>query len=134
MGRMKEQYHWSLVNNIRINPIMHQQAPIVKRCIIALCEKMNIEHVELDIYLGDYDDLDCWGECTQGKARQRGEHNQYCIRICTQQSLRDLIATVCHEMVHVQQWETNKWRGDGEVEAENRQYILADELWNEGVL
>merc|ERR1719240_616282 len=117
-----------------MNPITHEQAPIVKRCVIALCEKMSIEHVELDVFLGG-DDMDCWGECTQGKARkERGDHNQYCIRICTKQSLRDLVATVCHEMVHVEQWETNKWEGDGEQEAEKRQYILADELWNEGIL
>ncbi len=133
MGRMKEHYHFELVNNIVVHPIMHPNASLVRKCIVALCEKMNIEGVQIDIYLkNELTEMDCWGECTQSKPVD--DTPVYCMRLCVQQSLRDLVATICHEMVHVQQWETNKWRGDGEVEAENRQYILADELWNEGVL
>jgi hypothetical protein len=29
----------------------------------------------------------------------------------------------------VQQWYTDKWQGDGEKEAEKRQYQLADRYW-----
>ena len=52
------------------------------------------------------------------------------MRICTNQNLRDVVATICHEMVHVQQWVRDSWYGDGEPEAEERQYQLADDYWN----
>ena len=50
------------------------------------------------------------------------------------QDLRDYIATLVHELVHVKQWETNKWTGDGEKEAEKLQYKLTDKLWKNGIL
>ncbi len=67
--------------------------------------------------------MNCWGE-----AEQICE-GEYRIKVCTNQSLRDFVATVMHELVHVQQWETGVWKGDGEKEAEKRQYKLADEYW-----
>ena len=39
------------------------------------------------------------------------------------------MATITHELVHVNQWETGEWEGDGEKEAEMFQYILADQIW-----
>jgi hypothetical protein len=37
-------------------------------------------------------------------------------------------------MVHVKQWEKNRWNGDGEAEAERLQYKLTDKMWKEGIL
>ena len=37
--------------------------------------------------------------------------------------------TISHEMVHVEQWVKNEWSGDGEKEAEKRQYKLADKYY-----
>jgi len=37
-------------------------------------------------------------------------------------------------MVHVMQWETGKWSGEGEREANKLQYKLTDKLWKEGIL
>ena len=71
----------------------------------------------------------CWGECVEGD-----EPGSYIIHVEPRQSLRDFVATICHEMIHVQQWETGKWDGDGEKEAERRQYRLTDELWKENLL
>ena len=72
---------------------------------------------------------DCWGYCLEGK-----EENSYNIMIATDQTLRDFVATIVHEMVHVMQWETGKWIGEGEREASKLQYKLTDKLWQEGIL
>ena len=56
------------------------------------------------------------------------------ISVATDQNFRDFVATLMHELVHVQQWELDKWEGDGEKEAESRQYELADEFWKEGLI
>ena len=72
---------------------------------------------------------DCWGYCTEGNK----EHS-YNIKIATDQILRDFVATIVHEMVHVNQWETGIWNGEGEREASNLQYKLTDKLWKEGIL
>jgi len=72
---------------------------------------------------------DCWGYCTEGNK----EHS-YNIKIATDQIFRDFVATVVHEMVHVMQWETGIWKGEGEREASRLQYKLTDKLWQEGIL
>ena len=58
--------------------------------------------------------------------------NNYNIDIATDQSLRDFIATLMHEMVHVLQWERGSWKGEGEREATQLQYELADDFWRCG--
>ena len=68
--------------------------------------------------------FDCWGECDEGKNK-----HEYNIKVVYNQSLRDFIATITHEMVHVKQWETGEWDGDGEKEAEMLQYVMADNFW-----
>ena len=72
---------------------------------------------------------DCWGYCIEGNK----EHS-YNIKIATDQIFRDFVATVVHEMVHVMQWETGIWKGEGEREASRLQYKLTDKLWQEGIL
>ena len=62
------------------------------------------------------------------------ELDVYVIEVALGQTLRDFIATVVHEMVHVKQWVTNRWWGDGEREARRLQYKLADKFWKEGLL
>ena len=92
----------------------------------------NSSHV-MNVRLTKYDKLQCWGESFQvdDLALKRRE---YVISVATDQNFRDFIATLMHELVHVQQWELDKWEGDGEKEAESRQYELADEFWKEGLI
>ena len=54
--------------------------------------------------------------------------------IAKDQGLRDFIATVVHEMVHIRQWENKKWAGTGEAEANRLQYKLADKVWDDGII
>ena len=72
--------------------------------------------------------LDCWGTCHEG------DNDDYIINVATDQSIRDFLATLMHELVHVLQWERGTWEGDGEEEAEKKQYKLADKFWKEGML
>ena len=70
-----------------------------------------------------------WGECSEGK-----QEDTYVVKINPNQILRDFIATVVHEMVHVKQWATGVWRGEGELEAKQLQYTLTDKMWQEKVI
>ena len=87
----------------------------------------------ITLNLTKYDNLKCWGESFQvdDLALKRRE---YVISVATDQKFRDFIATLMHELVHVHQWELNEWEGDGEKEAEQKQYELADEFWKEGLI
>ena len=87
----------------------------------------------ITLNLTRYEKLQCWGESFQvdDLALKRRE---YVISVATDQNFRDFVATLMHELVHVQQWELDKWEGDGEKEAESRQYELADEFWKEGLI
>ena len=69
-----------------------------------------------------YGDLKCWGD-----SEQVNEYT-YAIRVCTEQPLRDTVATLCHEMIHVKQWVTGIWDEPtyGEKECEEKQYEMAD--------
>ena len=85
------------------------------------------EHRILEINLKDYKTMKCWGECSEGS-----DGIDYVIDIATNQSLRDFIATLMHELVHVLQWERGSWKGEGEREASQLQYELADDFWRCG--
>jgi hypothetical protein len=86
-------------------------------------------YASIRLKVGEYKDFKCWGQAGEGD-----KENHYIIEVAKDQTLRDFVATVVHEMVHVKQWETGKWRGDGEAEAEHWQYKLTDKLWKEGIL
>jgi hypothetical protein len=101
----------------------------IARKVINWC----LEEFELDatvkIKIISYSELKCFGQCSEGN-----KDNHFLIEVAKDQTLRDFVATVVHEMVHVKQWETGKCRGDGEAEAERLQYKLTDELWEENIL
>jgi len=86
-------------------------------------------YASIKLKLGDYSDFKCWGQCYEGHSEHR-----YTIEIAKNQTLRDFVATVVHEMVHVKQWETGSWKGEGEAEANRLQYKLTDKLWKDNVL
>ena len=80
------------------------------------------------VNLKTYESMDCYGET------QQFMKNKYEINLATDQGLRDFLATLMHELVHVHQWERGDWEDDGEQEAEDKQYKLADEFWKEGLI
>ena len=92
-----------------------------------------INHFNLDVHETDinvelYEVMDCYGTCVDN------DKGGYDITVSINQSLRDIVATIVHEMVHVKQYVTGKWKGTGEQEASNLQYKLTDKLWKEDVI
>ena len=94
----------------------------------------NLERIEngkrhIVVNIHRYRDIKCHGqiqECNQDKT-------DYIIDLNHEQELREFVATLMHEFVHLQQYETGEWVDDGEGEADNRQYDLADEFWEQGL-
>ncbi len=82
--------------------------------------------------LSDYATMKCYGELSEW--RTDNTHDDYTMSIAVDQSLRDFIATIMHEMIHIKQWELDDWEDDGEKEAELLQYELTDEYWKSGRL
>ena len=116
-----------IMNKTKLTTPYRDQRIIALKVVDWCLEEFEI-YAYIKLKLGDYSDFKCWGQCSQG----RKDH--YTIEIAKDQTLRDFVATVVHEMVHVKQWVTNKWLGDGEAEAEMLQYKLTDKLWKENLL
>ncbi len=101
---------------------------LVEDAIEWFVEKHDLETDKIfTVNLKNYEVMDCYGETYQD------EKKNYVISLATDQGLRDFLATLMHELVHVHQWERDSWDGDGEKEAEEKQYKLADKFWKEGM-
>ena len=87
------------------------------------------DDITINLQLCKYKTYNCWGTCVEGE-----EEGEYDLTIATDQSVRDFVATITHEMIHVKQYATGKWRGDGEAECERLQYKYADKVWKEGMV
>ena len=100
------------------------------RIVVSWC----INHFNLDVHKTSINVLlwpvpDCMGTCVDN------DDGGYDIEINFNQPLRDFVATIVHEMIHVSQWENDEWyETDGEKECEDLQYKLTDELWEENVI
>ena len=114
-------------NKTKLATLYRDQRIIALKVVDWCLEEFEI-YAFIKLELSDYSKLDCWGQCYQG----RKDH--YTIEIAKDQTLRDFVATVVHEMVHVNQWVTDTWKGDGEGEAEELQYKLTDKLWKANIL
>ena len=86
------------------------------------------ENITITTNARQYKDIECYGQCYEWD--QGGV--DYVIDIAVDQSIRDTLATVFHECVHLWQWERGTWKGEGEREATQLQYELADEYWRCG--
>lgn len=108
--------------------------------------------LELEIKLKNIKD-DAVGYCLMGDTNRQFE-----IEIQRGMSVKDIVTTVCHEMVHVKQYARKemddhltssgraKWRGKlvksdtkyydlpWEIEAYEMQDDLADDIWNKGLI
>ena len=89
-----------------------------------------IETIKITLNACNYKDIDCWGQCAEWDNPKSDV--DYVIDIAIDQSIRDMLATVFHECVHLWQWERGHWKGEGERETEQLQYELADEYWRCG--
>ena len=110
------------MKNVKIRGGKSYEREYVEKSV-AWCMKrlgLNTLHtLELTVVIKPLDD--CCGWC-----KPVGEANN--------QSLRNFVMTVVHEMIHVKQYARNEWLIDGEPEAWGSQEILTDELWLADVL
>ena len=90
----------------------------------------DFETINIRLNAWQYKDLKCYGQCYEWDVE--GSDIDYVIDIAIDQSIRDMLATIFHECVHLWQWERGHWKGEGEHEAEQLQYELADEYWRCG--
>jgi hypothetical protein len=90
--------------------------------------KGDFDRVHIRVNACQYKDLKCYGQCYEWD----GEKIDYVIDVAIDQSIRDTLATIFHECVHLWQWERGDWKGEGEREAASLQYELADEYWKSG--
>jgi len=111
---------------IRVTGGTSQQKEIATKVVEWCCEYFKMTPT-VWLKLRRYED--CWGYCLEGQTE-----GSYRVMVVYEQSLRDFVATVVHEMIHVKQWEKNRWSGDGESECEKWQYRLTDRLWKKGVI
>jgi len=109
----------------------NKERDIAERVVQWCLEHFNLEWYGIDINLEicKYKTYKCCGTCEEGD-----DSNSFNITIANDQSIRDFVATITHEMVHVKQYATGKWRGDGEKECERLQYKLADKIWKEELI
>ena len=77
-----------------------------------------------------YKQMGCFGLCYEWDVE--GSNVDYVIDVAIDQSVRDMLATIFQECVHLWQWERGHWKGEGEREATQLQYELADEYWRCG--
>ena len=89
----------------------------------------SFENVGITTNARQYKDIECYGQCYEW---EHSDDVDYVIDIAVDQPLRDMLATVFHECVHLWQWERGTWKGEGEREASQLQYELADEYWRCG--
>ena len=99
---------------------VHQRTLATKT--VAWCfDEFTLENVQILVLVKNL--KDCFGYC------ERKTQNYFVIGIDQNQTIREFVATLIHEMIHVKQYVHNNWSGDGEEEAWANQNILADKMW-----
>jgi len=74
---------------------------------------------DLNVHVAVQRHKGCYGTCQELEGLEGWE-----ITVDPRLGLRDLISTLIHEMVHVWQWVSGSWEGDGEREAERLSGLL----------
>ena len=119
------------VKNVDIRGGKAHQREYVEKAVAWCLKRLGLNPLhtlELDIRIQHLDD--CCGWC-----KPLGDSNRsFQVVIGSNQTLRNFIMTLVHEMIHVKQYARKEWLIDGEPEAWGSQAILADELWIGDVL
>ena len=108
----------------------------IAKTVVRWCftNKVVIHH-DIDIYVKicKYRRYQCWGSCVESDYNNT-PMTKFNITVANNQSIRDFVATIIHEMIHVNQYITGTWEGDGEEECEKKQFTLTDELWRQNTI
>jgi hypothetical protein len=84
---------------------------------------------DISVEICKYKTYKCYGTCVE----RNDDMTSFNITVANDQTIRDFVATLIHELIHVNQYITGIWKGDGEKECDDRQYPLTDKIWKEGV-
>jgi hypothetical protein len=104
---------------------------VATKTVVWSIKRLSLSRIKgIDIFIKIKSLNNCAGYCEE----LNDDDRSFIIAVDNNQSLRDFVITVIHEMVHVRQYVRNKWEGDGETEAWSLQYSLADELWKDNIL
>jgi hypothetical protein len=93
--------------------------------------RLGLSEFEFDIILTIKSLDGYFGECYPARDAHRP---RYIIKINPDQSLRNFIGTIVHEMIHVRQYLEGEWTHDGERECGELEMLLTDELWKSGTI
>ena len=93
--------------------------------------RLGLSEFEFDIILTIKSLDGYFGECYPARDAHRP---RYIIKINPDQSLRNFIGTIVHEMIHVRQYLEGEWTHDGERECGELEMLLTDELWRQGLI
>jgi hypothetical protein len=99
----------------------------IARDVIEWCFDEDVvcrREIDIHVEMCKYSTYDCWGSIIESESSW--SMTSWEMTVATDQSPRDFVATIMHEMVHVNQYITDTWKDDGEEECEERQYDLAD--------
>lgn len=99
----------------------------IARDVIEWCFEEGVvcrDGIDIHVELCKHKTYDCWGSIVESD--WCWSMTSWEMTVATDQSPRDFVATIMHEMIHVNQAITHTWEGDGEEECEQRQYELAD--------
>ena len=99
----------------------------IARDVIEWCFDEDVvcrREIDIHVEMCKYSTYDCWGSIIESESSW--SMTSWEMTVATDQSPRDFVATIMHEMVHVNQYITDTWKNDGEEECEERQYDLAD--------
>ena len=104
---------------------------VIRWCFI---NKVVVRHgIDINVKICKYVTHQCWGSVVDSGG-EITSMTMFDMTIANNQSIRDFVATIVHEMVHINQYITGEWEGDGEKECEEKQYAIADKIWKKGVI
>jgi hypothetical protein len=100
---------------------------LVDRCLEWCIVKFPLNGVHIDVRLVPITSAHGWVEHEDGV--------EFTITISTKYpSLSLLTETILHELVHVRQWCSGEWEGDGEEEADRVAREISIMLWNANLI
>jgi len=109
--------------HVKINGGSKHQREIAKAVVLFCLGEFRMRKMPfIDVKITSLDGY--WGYCT-GSQKIGVEKNQ---------TIRNFVATIVHEMVHAKQYFTGEWRGTGEMEARQLQYKITDKIWKKGLI
>ena len=137
----QSKFHRDIPNTMKISGRFRikggtkQQREIAEK-VIRWCFENNVvvrQGIDIDVKICKYVTHQCWGSVVDSGG-EITSMTMFDMTIANNQSIRDFVATIVHEMVHINQYITGEWEGDGEKEAEDNQYVIADKVWQEGIV